>query len=276
MSYRSVYAVGAIFLSTLMFSCNKEVEQKSDNQPDELALAPIKETVNVYAVLNGAFTAILGSGMPESDQVSGRKYGCASITANPGGLTGFPKDILVDFGNEGCTLRGYTGKGSVSFTLSQWIYTPGTVIEPEFNNFYVNGYKVEGKYKITTEEGNKFKVEILEGVVTSPDNVKFELTGEQYYTQIEGSETQLAFGDDVYSIEGNIQGESTLGVTKGEIKTPLIRPVACDNITSGILYVEAGEIVGDLDFGDGTCDNEGILRTEVFGQIFEVPMTLPF
>ncbi len=274
-NFRSLYLMGTLLFSTLIFSCNKEVEQKND-QPDEQSLSVARETVNVYAVLNGAFTAILSGSIPSDGKVSGRKFGCANITANPGGLTGYPKDILVDFGTEDCTLRGYTGNGSVSFTLNQWIYEPGAVIEPVFNNFYVNGYKVEGTYKITTEAADKFKVEIIEGIITSESGAKFELTGEQYYTQIEGGNTPIVFGDDVFSITGEVDGVSMGLPTKGHIKTPLIRAVDCDNISAGVLYVEAGEIVGDLDFGDGTCDNEGILTTTLAGQVFEIPMTLPF
>lgn len=277
-NFRSLYVMGTLLFSTLIFSCNKEVGQKNDG-PSEESLAAIKETANVYAVLNGAFTAILGGSIPSAvnAEVSGRKFGCANVTATPGGLTGYPKDILVDFGTEDCTLRGYTGKGSVSFTLNKWVYEPGAVFEPVFHDFYVNGYKIDGKYRVTTEAADKFKVEILDGIITTEGGVTFELKGEQYYTQIEGGDTQLVFNDDVFSITGDVDGVSSLGLaTVGHIKTPLIRAVNCDNVSAGVLYVEAGEIVGDLDFGDGTCDDEGVLKTEFFGQIFEVPMTLPF
>ncbi len=277
--YLSVYAIGAVLFSTLIFSCNKEVGQKTDNQPSKEALAPLQETVNVYAVLNNAFTAMLGASFPGTNtQVSGKKYkfGCADISATPGGWVDFPKEIVVDFGTEDCTLRGY--QGIVRYTINQWVYEPGAVFEPEFEDFYVNGYKIDGKYKITNEGVTNFRVEIQEGVLISPDGVRFDLTGEQYFTQIEGVDTRAEFNDDVFSVTGSVSGTSSLGYeTKAEIKTPLIRAVNdCDYITAGVLYLEAGDIAGDLDFGDGTCDDEGTLIIELDGAIFEAPFTIPF
>lgn len=276
--YLSVYAIGAILFSTLIFSCNKEVGPKTDNQPPAETVAAIKQTANVYAALNNAFMALLGAAAPDGNTlVSGRKYGCANITATPGGLTEFPKDVVVDFGTEDCTLRGYTGKGIVRFTLDKWVYEPGASFEPELEDFYVNGYKFEGKYKITTVEVNKYKVEIIEGILTSPDNVVFNLKGEQYYTQIEGTDTQLVFGDDVFSITGTVGGTSSLELaTKGDIKEPLIRRIDCDYISEGVMYLETGDISGDLDFGDGTCDDKGTLTMDFNGEQIQVPFDLPF
>lgn len=275
-NYRSLYLIGATLFSVFLFSCNKEVQKDSGLNPE--VVAKLTTTAGVYTALSGAFDMMLSGALPgDASQVSGRKYGCASITATPGGLTGFPKQIVVDFGTEDCTLRGYNGRGSVSFTLDQWIYLPGTVIEPTFHDFYVNGYKIEGTYKVTTESATKFKVEIIEGIITSPDDIVFTLSGLQYYEQVEGADTELVFGDDVFEITGNVEGISSLGHdTKGEIKTPLIKRVDCANVVSGVMYLEVAGSVGDLDFGNGVCDNIGILKTEYLGQVFEFEMELPF
>ncbi len=275
--YRSVYAIGAFFLSALIFSCNKEAGEKTPPQPSGEVLASLQETVQVQAVLNNALAAIMGVSAPEANgQVSGRKYGCATITATPGDLTNFPKDIVVNFGTEECTAREY--KGIVSFTLNKWIYEPGASFEPAFDAFHVNGYKIEGKYTITTVEPNVFKVEIREGILTSPDGVRYDLTGEQWYTQTAGGDTPLEFNDDVFSITGDVAGTSSLGYDiKANIKTPLIRSVDCDFTRSGIMYLENDGIVGDLDFGDGTCDNEATILIDLGGGlIVDAPFTLPF
>lgn len=269
-------ALSAAFaLLVLIASCKKEAKKtaSSDAQNKE-TVAAASASVTAYAVLNTALDIMFVTGAPESESeraTADRKYGCATVTATPGGFVDFPKEVVVDFGT-GCTLRGYTGKGSVSFTLNQWIAIPGTEIVPVFNDFYVNGYKIEGDYKITTVSATAFKIDIIDGIVTFPNGTVFHLKGTQNYTQTAGSSTPLVFGDDVYSITGDIASTSSLGDIEATITSPLIKEIACNNITSGKIDLKTNNATATLDYGDGTCDNTGTL---IIGPL-SFPVTLPF
>ncbi|MFT3945466.1 MAG: hypothetical protein QM763_00715 [Agriterribacter sp.] len=257
--------------SVLIISCKKD-SKKSEAQT-EADVTAASASATAYSVLNTALDIMFVTGSPDDESeraTSARKYGCATVTATPGGLINFPKDITVDFGT-GCTLRGYTGKGSVSFTLNQWVTVPGTEITPVFNDFFVNDYKIEGSYKITTISATEFKVDIIDGLVTFPDKTVYHLTGTLNYTQTKGSATPLAFEDDTYSVTGDITSTSFLGEIEGTITTPLIMEISCNNITSGTIDFTTENTTATLDFGDGTCDNKGTIKT---GSL-SFPVTLP-
>ncbi len=259
--------------SLLIVSCNKETKQTDISADSEKSVAAVSASATAYTVLNSAFDILFATGIPETESgraTADRKYGCASVTAKPGGLVDFPKEVVVDFGT-GCTLRGYSGKGSVSFILNQWIFIPGTEIVPQFNNFYVNGYKIEGDYKVTTVSATEFKIDIVDGIVTFPNGTVFHLKGVQYYTQTEGSNTPFVFGDDTYSITGDISSASSLGNIDGTITSPLIKEIACYNITAGTIDFTGANITATLDFGDGACDNVGTIK---IGPL-TFPVTLP-
>lgn len=263
----------ALVLSIFLAGCQKENKPAETPAENDKAVAAISASATAYSVLNSALDIMFVTGVPGSESgrlTSDRKYGCATVTATPGGLVDFPKNIVVDFGTE-CTLRGYTGKGSVSFTLNQWIFIPGTVIVPQFHDFYVNGYKIEGDYTITTVSATAFKVDIIDGVITFPDGTVFHQKGALDYTQTKGDDTPFVFGDDTYAITGDIASTSALGNIDGTITSPLIKEVACNNITAGVIDFKMAFSTATLDFGDGTCDNKGIVK---IGPL-SFPVTLP-
>lgn len=263
----------ALVSSVLIVSCQKEAKQTETPADAEKSVAAVSASATAYSVLNSALDIMFVAGAPESESgkaASGRKYGCATVTATPGGLVHFPKDVMVDFGT-GCTLRGYTGKGSVSFTLNQWVFIPGTEIVPVFNDFYINGYKIEGDYKITTVSATEFTVDIIDGIVTFPDETVFHLKGTLHYTQTKGADTAFVFGDDTYAITGDIASTSTLGAIDGTITAPLIKEISCNNITAGTIDFKTTTSTATLDFGDGACDNKGTVKTGPLS----FPVTLP-
>jgi len=267
----------AIVVILFTTSCTKEAKKNVDDAQAKKTATDISTSANAYFVLSNAFDIVLANGIPDeeserSGDVSDRKYGCATVTATPSGMLIFPKQIRIDFGS-GCTLRGYTGKGAVSFTLDKWVFTPGASVKPVFNDFSVNGYKIEGDYTITTISATKFKVDIVDGVVTDPNGTVYHLKGAQYYTQTKGANTPFVFRDDTYEITGDLSTSSPLGEIEGTITSALVKNVDCYNISKGIIsFTDANNTTAVLDFGDGTCDNKATIKV---GQ-FTLPVTLPF
>lgn len=260
----SIFAVG---------SCQKEARDKETGQPSKEQVDVAVANTTSYLVLNNALDAMFAVALSTGDEslVSGRRFGCANVTATPGGADDqYPKNVLIDFGT-GCTLRGVHGKGSISFVLSQLPFIPGTVIIPEFHDFYVNGYKIEGEYKVTTITPTQFKVDVIDGVVTDPDNLVYHVKGVQYYNQLAGATSPFVFADDAYEITGNGAVSSPLGDADIEVTTPLLKDVNCTSIVSGIITIQSVGLNGTLDFGNGVCDRKATLTVGPF----RVDVTLP-
>lgn len=254
-------------------ACQKDAQNKDVSKPTDEQVSTLTNISTPYLVLNSALDALFTVALVGDDNpASGRRYGCANVTATPGGANNvYPKTVLIDFGT-GCTLRGYHGKGSISFGLNQIVFIPGTEIEPDFHDFYINGYKIDGDYKVTTISPTEFKVDIIDGVVTAPDNTVYHLKGTQYYNQTAGATSPFLFSDDTYEITGSADVTTPTGDAELTVKTALVKEIACTNIVSGVLNIKAENLDADLDFGDGTCDNVGTITVGPF----TVPVTLPF
>ena len=255
--------VGLMFL---IVSCKKEEKKDNNAEPQQETVDEVAASMTANAVVNSVLNIMIANGSSESENesysASDRKYGCATVKVTPGDLVSFPKTVTVDFGT-GCAVKGYKGKGIVNFALSQWVFLPGAEIKPGFDNFYVNGYKVEGDYVITTisaDNGLQYKVDIKDGIITFPNGKVYHLKGTQFYEQTKGEKTVFAVHDDMYSITGDIAINSDKGVLNGEIVEPLISKISCGDITDGNIEFKTDTTKAILDFGNGECDKKGTVQ----------------
>lgn len=114
-------------------------------------------------------------------------------------------------------------------------------------------------------EGNRIKDEDGSSSTWSANRVR---------TMLEGLETLEDREDDVFEITGTATGTCHNGNTfSSTITTPLVRRVACQWIESGVVSIESEGRRGNrsLDFGDGTCDDKGIV-TLSNGQTREITL----
>ncbi len=144
---------------------------------------------------------------------------------------------------------------------------PAATATVTFDHYVVNGYGVEGAYKITNNSsdvnGISFNTQVTNGIVTYPSCIDIIITMQyRTYTMTAGSATPFDITDDVYSVTGNssflASDGSSLVCT---ITTPLVKAITCHNVGSGIIsfvYDQAGD--RNLDFGDGSCDNQAVLK----------------
>ncbi|MEO6219464.1 MAG: hypothetical protein ABIO81_03480 [Ginsengibacter sp.] len=181
---------------------------------------------------------------------------CASVTVTP--LQGFPKNITIDFGG-GCTsTNGATRSGKIFVTLSDSLRKSGSTAVMTFDNYYVSGFKKEGKITWTnTTQGNlkSWERKCEDGKVTAPGGRFWLHTGIQNVIQIEGSSTPYNLLDDVFSIIGsNIVTNQAGNSRTSEITEALQKKVVCDNIDKGKIKIQGPNHYAIIDFGDGSCD----------------------
>ncbi|MBS1563597.1 MAG: hypothetical protein JST39_04375 [Bacteroidetes bacterium] len=267
--------VMAILTATVLFSCKKDNKNSDDDTTASLSSSAASsgdvydDTYDVsmqYSEDNG-----LSGGRVSTDA---KVDGCATVTLSPADTVTYPKTMTIDFGT-GCTsTNGITRKGKLVITLTGKVRKAGSVLTVAFNNYYVNGYKVEGTFSITnnsTANGLVFTTKTTDGKVTFPSGDWFSHSGTKTFTQTAGYGT-ATFTDDAWSITGTFSNANSAGRSvSGTIGTALVKLASCKNIVSGtILFVYNG-IKGTLDYGSGTCDNAATVTVGTKSY----PVTLP-
>ncbi|SFU10744.1 hypothetical protein SAMN04489724_4039 [Algoriphagus locisalis] len=176
------------------------------------------------------------------------------------------KTIKVDFG-DGCTSSsGTTRKGIINFTYTGNLLLTGAEITTTFENYEVNGYKVEGIRTITNKgfelasNSISLAVTIENGKVTWPDDSFVTIASDQLREIKLGTQ-----GEYEASITGTATGTSREGFSYTSLVIePLIYTKSCLESgvklpISGILRFQFRDIEASVDYGNGSCDKEATI-----------------
>lgn len=212
--------IGSIVVS----SCEKSPEVSPDSEP-EIKEATLPEAINAmgqYTQANSLFSNSFGVATKNALDVSLEQkapaYAKSStypiVDVNPKDSV-WPKTITVDYGSQnvlGEDMRQHRGKMTVVATA---LYrSEGSELTVSFDNFYIDNYKVEGTQIIKNIGRNSsnqltYNVQVLNGKLTSPQNIISTYVQNTTRTWIEGDTTLMNVLDDTYSIEGNQSGVSS-------------------------------------------------------------------
>lgn len=206
-----------------------------------------------------------GSGFAAGTAQTTGILSCATVTVTP--ASGFPKNIVIDFGTAGCTSpRGVTRRGIINVTLTDSLRRPGSVATMTFNNYYVNGYKKEGTitWTNTSTAGTKSWHRVCQnGKITAPNGNFWTHSGEQDIVQTMGASTPINTLDDELSITGGHTVTNAAGRTRtGTILTALKKKTACNWIDQGTYQVQGPNHTAIIDYGNGTCDNNATISID--------------
>jgi hypothetical protein len=267
---------------TAIFSCKKESSSSTNsNQP-----AVTEDDAATYSdessQAEGSFDDVEDVSMQAADeegQVSapgGRIFpflhlrvrlgNCAVITVTPDDST-YPKTVTIDFPGDGCWCAdGKHRKGTIILNFTGPIRRAGSVLTITLQNFYLNRAHVEGTKTISNLSANgaiKFSVQVTGGKFTLPSGRGYKYESTKTRTQVDGMATSDN-QDDVYNIEGRSKttfNNNNLVITL-DTETPLVKKVACDWRSDGILKIKINDRVLFLDYGapnNGDCDNKALL-----------------
>jgi hypothetical protein len=267
-----------ILTATVLFACKKENKGNGDDDTTANLSGSATSSGDVY---DDTYDVALQYG--EDNGLSGGRVitdanakadACATVTLSPADTVSYPKTMTIDFGS-GCTsANGVTRKGKLVITLTGKIRKSGSVMTVSFNDYYVNGYKVEGTFSVTnssTANGLVFTTQTTNGKVTFPTGAWFSHSGTKTFTQTAGQGTPT-FTDDSWAITGSFSNANSEGKTvSGTIGTALVKSYSCKNIVSGTIQFVYNGIKGTLDFGSGTCDNTATVTVG----LKTYPVTLP-
>lgn len=260
-----------------VFACSKEDKNTNPGTDDTkiVELSSQKAITDAYYDDVSAEVLQVNTDNGLTNQPTTQQVACATITVSPQDQTTWPKTVSIDYGTAGCIgLNGYVRKGKISYTIDKKLLNTGAKITVSFDNYTVNGYKLEGVYTITNNgsaNGLNVTVVLTNGKVTHPDGKWYSRTSTTNWIQSAGMST-LTIIDDEYNLTGNGTIASSDGNTlTAASKTNLLRKVSCVNTVSGQLDLTYNNIAAILDFGNGVCDKAAVIT--VAGRQYDV--TLP-
>ncbi|MBS1946485.1 MAG: hypothetical protein JST47_01850 [Bacteroidetes bacterium] len=210
-------------------------------------------------------------------------YGyCATVTVKPssGTTAPFPDTLIVDFGN-GCTSADNIARsGSITYIFSGHLIVPQTTISATFNNYTVNGYKLNGTYAIkntsTSLTSPSFTTTVTGGNIVFPNDTSYSFSGTKTVSVTSSDNNLLDASSLVFSITGNYSISSSYGANlAATVTSPLERKATCHYVDKGVVafkYTSPSiSVNGTLDYGNGTCDNSALVTIGSFTATITIP-----
>jgi hypothetical protein len=285
--------------SVVFFSCQTKEESTSADQSAALlksatitATDVAVQSASVEATLEADFYAGYERILRELAHVKGRKgdllhdhdilhyvQGESPVVSIDTAEAGYPITITIDYGTGIETDHGKVIKGTVLIVMNGDKNTDGSTREITFTDYAidtigVNGTSIEkfigdntATRKITSNSDVTFIIN---------DQTTLVRKGEETSEWLAGVSTSKDLSDDKEMITGSVNVNNTTdNITYSRtITTGLIELGDCRNIVSGTVeYRQDGELLGTLDYGDGTCDDLATLA--VGGTITEVTLKGP-
>jgi hypothetical protein len=202
-------------------------------------------------------------GKTGSDGISGRTSRCFTLTVVPAEPGKFPKTVTIDF-KDGCLgPDGKLRKGKIITVYTGPMRVPGSKATTSFEGFTVDSMSVEGIHEVTNNSTSNNKVltmKVIGGKLTWLSGRWVKWGSVRTIAQMEGNGTPDFSRDDIFRITGSGRGENSRGRTWAhEITEPLIKKFVCRWVSRGVIRIRHNDVVGSLDFGNGTCDGVALL-----------------
>jgi hypothetical protein len=240
----------------IMTSCGKSdpIDTKATDAADDVALSE--------ALYDDAFASLeIATAFAEVGKKSASILdSCPLITVNSPGQEFFPRNIVIDY-STGCTgLFDVVRSGKILITLSGPRGTTGSERVLTFDNYYVNGARVEGTYTIenigpNSSQNAVFAVSLEGGKITFPDSkvITREFSRQREYIQGYGTWNPW---DDMCLITGTSSGTNLEGKAYSlTVTNPLEWTAACRFLIGGTIRFDVDGIEPfELDYGTGECD----------------------
>ncbi len=262
-----IFATAAIFLN----GCKKENIDDNMNAAEDNALSEVSYS-DVQSIADEAASGSMSSYKTGSSD--GILSTCATITHD---TVSDPRVLTIDFGTVNCTCNdGRLRRGKIIVTYSGPYREPGHVHTITFDNYFVNDNQILGTKTVTNQglndNGNLYySIEVNGSIIRANGAGTITFVSSRVREWIEGESTPQ-WSDDVYLVTGTASGTNSEGGSfTAEITPALRRTVACHQFVSGTATVTpANRPVRNIDFGDGTCDNEATVTVNGHDHIIQL------
>lgn len=185
---------------------------------------------------------------------------CPAVSIDHPTDTKWPKVITVDYGTLCTGFNDNTRSGKIIVTVTGPRLQTGSKKTVTFDNYLVNGIKVEGTKVIENLGLNEnqnmvFAVTLTNGQLTLPDGRTIKRSASHEREWIAGFSTRNIWDDECF-VTGTATGVTLKGVAfSNTITSALYWKRACRFLVSGVVKIEReGQEPVILDYGDGECD----------------------
>lgn len=267
----SLLALGLIFTS-----CSKEEATEQDSQLEDTL--EVKRSAEIDQIDNVLGDLIIETYEDEESGLAGRSPQsrdipeCVTITVVA--QQGY-RQVTLDFGTEGCLVRGHLLKGQIVFDYTRNPEAQQIMINYNLVDFYFDAKNVIGSRSIlkelSNENGNPQFTHNLSVTVIWPNGAQASREGTRIREWVEGFGSGV-LSDNVFEITGDWIATFVNGNTHTyDVLIPLRREAICNYFVSGTFDVQRTNFGGIFNYGDGICDAQA---TFTFNNGTEIPITL--
>jgi len=261
-----------VLLSTFVISCKKEapVPQDSTNlEAAETTLISNDDTSAESAFYDLKVAGDSAGTIASVKLKSFKKDSCVGVKIiNYDASTKIGK-VELDFGTTNCTCNdGKQRRGKIEVEYKGDKNVIGTEVIYSPNQYFVNDFGVSGKKTVTYSASYTWTIKVENGVVTKPDGKTITWSSNRVRKMVGGMNTPLNFTDDSFEVSGTSSGKNSAGNDYSfETETPLLFSYGCQYISSGKLKIKrAGKKDAVIDYGNGTCDDKGLLTVDTWSK----------
>ncbi|MEW7279859.1 hypothetical protein ABW636_14795 [Aquimarina sp. 2201CG1-2-11] len=254
-----------MFLILILIACNKDETNESLTDAIDLDEANFTAKVDTATeVLSDTFLQVYES---EENLAKSPVHpylpDCATIIVE---ITNASKEVTIDFGSEGCDVRGHLIKGKLNMSYVASFEAETLVINYDLEDFFIDDIQFSGSKTVTRQKmndnGNPQYTMELDLNITFEDGTVASRKGTKTREWIEGA-LNGNWGDNVFLISGSWETNFVNGNTHSTtIITPLRREASCRFLVSGVVDLVRTNYTGTLNYGDGMCDNIALFINE--------------
>ena len=240
-------------------SCSNEDSEALETNQDTTELAKVAEIDNIDSAIGDIIIDVYETEESSSANRTMQPPSLPScVTVTVVAQQNF-REITIDFDPNGCLINGRTYSGQLVATYTRDPQAQQILINYTTNNFFVNNINLIGNRTILRElsntNGNPQFTHTLNLTIIWPNGQQASRTGTKVREWIQGFGSGV-WNDNVFSITGNWNTNFVNGNSHSyTVNSALIREVTCPHFVSGSVDVQRTNFGGNLDFGNGTCDN---------------------
>jgi hypothetical protein len=260
-----IFILMTAFAIFTFISCNKEsdIDQATIDLADDDAVSDaIFE--DIFNTVDHA-DIILDDYQKKGYGKSAAADSCPLVTIDHPDDAFWPKTVTIDFGSLCTGLFDNTRSGKIIIVVTGPRMEQGTTRTVSFDNYFINGIKVEGT-KIVENMGYNnnqnmvISITLTDGILTLPNGKTIERSFNHEREWIAGLSTRNIW-DDECLITGTASGVTLRGVSYvNTITTALHWKRVCRFIVSGVVNIEReGLNPVELNYGYGECDADATL-----------------
>jgi hypothetical protein len=275
--FTKIFAFAGLFSLSLLIGCNKSVDQKAPDaaETESLTMASTEDAIAdiIFSDIHEQELGLLDDiGLPDIGLLNESEIGldsagrCVKVTIVPRDPLVFPKTVTFDYGT-GCPGRdGKARKGKMITVYSAPMFKPGATAVTRFENFYVNGVKVEGVHSTKNNSTAAYLIftrRVEKGKLTFPNGGVSIWNASHTNKQVAGLGTPGFPRDDEFEITGSAKGVFEKGTDRLEWSRAIVEPLhkanSCRWIAKGVVHITRNDKKAILNYGDGTCDNKAVI-----------------